>query len=684
MYHFINDLLPDGCPSRNLQLYFYDTDHEIQNRVESVARLEENIVKALIEVMSCNPYANFFRSLKDVVHSDDVSILLNSSPSLDQRLYNSPTASQVAPVWIEDYDGVEDDRNIRSNKSWKPRKQLTVIGRLVAVNPTKGERAPTSFGCLRTVNGQITSSFRDAAEKLGLLAGDFIVEESLNEAVLFQMLSSLRTFFATLLIFCDISNPISLWMKYKTHMCQDLLRTGLHTNAEAESLVLKMIANIVQEMGKKTKDFCLFDLLESYDFPERVINEILHEKNLPVSEADLLAIHKLNACQRAAFKTITDAVLSNKPSAFFVDVPGGTGKTFLYRCLLAFVRSKGLIALATATSGIAASILPGGRTTHSRFKLPLDGTDKYVCNIGKYTADASLLRHSKLILWGEASMAHRNIVESLDITLKDIMDCQDLFGGKVIVFGGDFRQTLPVVRHGKKEDFIAASLVTSTSIWSYICRLTLFENMRAHADPTFASYLMKIGIMAIVIYKLPRQIVVTKNGEQNVHDFVVMNEELKPIILTLWRTFAVNQGVQLELQLRQGKFPIILAEGLNVNAFQGLSLSTLYNTSIEVDPVAHGAKVLNDWKDKNSELIYKEIVDKTYLDSLLTLADPIRQRKTCLSSLETEFEQKPIAWVRGKIRLLKRDGFDYYVGCNYCNKIVHSTEGLQLHCMNCG
>ncbi|XP_031094289.1 uncharacterized protein LOC115998774 [Ipomoea triloba] len=113
IYHFINDLLPDGCPPRNLQLYFYDTDHEIQNRVESVARLEENIVKALIEVMSCNPYATFFRSLKDVVHSDDFSILLNSSPSLDQRLYNSPTASQVAAVWIEDYDGVEDNRNIR-------------------------------------------------------------------------------------------------------------------------------------------------------------------------------------------------------------------------------------------------------------------------------------------------------------------------------------------------------------------------------------------------------------------------------------------------------------------------------------------------------------------------------------------------------------------------------------------
>ncbi|XP_031121217.1 uncharacterized protein LOC116024463 [Ipomoea triloba] len=112
--------------------------------------------------------------------------------------------------------------------------------------------------------------------------------------------------------------------------------------------------------------------------------------------------------------------------------------------------------------------------------------------------------------------------------------------------------------------------------------------------------------MAIVIYKLPRQIMVTKNGEQNVHDFVVMNEELKPIMLTLWGTFAVNQGVQLELQLRQGKFPIILAEGLNVNAFQGLSLSTLYNTSIEVDPVGHVTKL--DLADSNDGLFRQSLM----------------------------------------------------------------------------
>ncbi|KAF3620382.1 hypothetical protein FXO38_04653 [Capsicum annuum] len=36
--------------------------------------------------------------------------------------------------------------------------------------------------------------------------------------------------------------------------------------------------------------------------------------------------------------------------AFFIDGPGGTGKSFLYHALLAAVRSKGFVTLATMTS----------------------------------------------------------------------------------------------------------------------------------------------------------------------------------------------------------------------------------------------------------------------------------------------------------------------------------------------
>jgi hypothetical protein len=64
-------------------------------------------------------------------------------------------------------------------------------------------------------------------------------------------------------------------------------------------------------------------------------------------------------------------LILNMGVSSFVDGPGGTGKTYLYKVLLATIRSQKKIVVATASSGVAASIMPGGRTAHSRFKIPL-------------------------------------------------------------------------------------------------------------------------------------------------------------------------------------------------------------------------------------------------------------------------------------------------------------------------
>jgi DNA replication protein DnaC len=97
-------------------------------------------------------------------------------------------------------------------------------------------------------------------------------------------------------------------------------------------------------------------------------------------------IVKLNVDKRKAYNTIINAVdkiNETKPggNVYFIDGPGGTGKTFLYSTILAKIRMKSDVALAVASSGIAALLLPGGRTAHSRFKIPLN-LDKYsTCNI---------------------------------------------------------------------------------------------------------------------------------------------------------------------------------------------------------------------------------------------------------------------------------------------------------------
>ncbi|PKY63284.1 hypothetical protein RhiirA4_302686, partial [Rhizophagus irregularis] len=60
--------------------------------------------------------------------------------------------------------------------------------------------------------------------------------------------------------------------------------------------------------------------------------------------------------------------------------------------------SNGDIALAVASSGIAALLLPGGRTAHSCFKIPINIHEDSTCSI-KHNSDlASLLQIAKLII----------------------------------------------------------------------------------------------------------------------------------------------------------------------------------------------------------------------------------------------------------------------------------------------
>ncbi|KAH0715309.1 hypothetical protein KY284_008214 [Solanum tuberosum] len=106
---------------------------------------------------------------------------------------------------------------------------------------------------------------------------------------------------------------------------------------------------------------------------------------------DMEAQSNLNEQQAQAFKTILERADSGTPVLFFVDGPGGTGKTYLYRALLAHIRSRGMIALASANSGVAASILPGGRTAHSLFEIPLQANESTMTNMSKKVAGLNLL-----------------------------------------------------------------------------------------------------------------------------------------------------------------------------------------------------------------------------------------------------------------------------------------------------
>ncbi|RYR34831.1 hypothetical protein Ahy_A10g049884 isoform E [Arachis hypogaea] len=73
------------------------------------------------------------------------------------------------------------------------------------------------------------------------------------------------------------------------------------------------------------------------------------------------------------------------------------------------------------TSGIASLLLPNGRTAHSRFKIPLNIIENFVCNIKPGSPQAILLLKAKLIIWDEAPMVSRYCYEALDKCLGDII-----------------------------------------------------------------------------------------------------------------------------------------------------------------------------------------------------------------------------------------------------------------------
>uniref|UniRef100_A0A0D2ZY30 ATP-dependent DNA helicase n=1 Tax=Brassica oleracea var. oleracea TaxID=109376 RepID=A0A0D2ZY30_BRAOL len=94
--------------------------------------------------------------------------------------------------------------------------------------------------------------------------------------------------------------------------------------------------------------------------------------------------------------------------------------------------------------------------------------------------------------------------EALDRSLSDIMGNNSVnpFGGKVIVFGGDFRQVLPVINGAGRAEIVLAAL-NSSYLWEHCKVLKLTKNMRLLSDclsveeakdlKEFSEWILKIG-----------------------------------------------------------------------------------------------------------------------------------------------------------------------------------------------
>ena len=243
---------------------------------------------------------------------------------------------------------------------------------------------------------------------------------------------------------------------------------------------LFLLSQLLADHGKTLNDYGL--PTPSHDWHRSEPNPLLAaEYNYnPVEQTELAnrIIRRFNPDQTTCFETIILAIDNDPASAhFFIQGPAGTGKTFLYRGLCYYYRGKGQIVLCVASSGIAALLLPGGTTAHSRFKIPLDISEQSTCGVSKSSHLADLFRKTALIIWDEVPMQHKHCFEAVHHMLTDIRDNDSLFGDIPTVFGGDFAQILPVIPRGTRPVIIEATLQKSF-LWKKFQILYLQQNMR--------------------------------------------------------------------------------------------------------------------------------------------------------------------------------------------------------------
>ena len=455
--------------------------------------------------------------------NDDAEDIVDRNTTKDTCLTAYFVANQEYPLIAPLHTYQEFPRYfvwLKTEGRWKVRERNNpmgpTIGRMYAASPISGEhfylhtlltvvKGATSFEHLRTVDGTIHPTFHAACLALGLLENDNEWIQCLEEAGDMQTGNQLRNLFGVILLFCSPAEPLALWERFKPKICDDLSNTlqrkhhiAHPSDEEVYDYGLYLLNKILSKSGKSLEDFA--DMPKPQRDWDAVADNLLLAEQL---DFDRVALREMatarsatfNPEQRAVYNAVMESYHQGSGKAFFVHSAGGGGKTYTCNTIAASIRADGEVVLCVSSSAIAALLLDGGRTTHSRFKVPIPIHEQSFCNIGKQSHLAEVIQKTKLIIFDEVPMQHRHVVEALDRSLQDIMSNHKPFGGITVLFGGDFRQTLPVIPKGTREVIVGATLCQS-HLWRHIQVMKLEKNERLDRTPeseAFATWLLDVG-----------------------------------------------------------------------------------------------------------------------------------------------------------------------------------------------
>ncbi|XP_076032957.1 uncharacterized protein LOC143020425 [Oratosquilla oratoria] len=309
--------------------------------------------------------------------------------------------------------------NKQSNTWTRRQRHRQIVTRMYSASPRNAEKfhlrmlllhvpGATSFDDLKTVGDEQLPTFKDACIRLQLLEDDNELEMALSEAAIYQMSRQLLNMFAMICLFNTPQNALQLWNDNKLLMIEDLLCQ--YDNNVAENIALHHINMILNENGMNC---AMLGLPEPISEPPAIQHmEEIQEVNPEV----------LNIEQRYVFNSVINAVseidrgLETNHRLFYLDAPGGSGKTFLFNMIHVYLVAQNVAVSTSAWTGIAATLLENGKTLHSVFKLPVPLTEAITCNIPPNSDLANILRQlagENLHRWNQKTSFRPEITSSV-------------------------------------------------------------------------------------------------------------------------------------------------------------------------------------------------------------------------------------------------------------------------------
>ncbi|GJY00786.1 ATP-dependent DNA helicase PIF1-like protein [Tanacetum coccineum] len=315
-----------------------------------------------------------------------------------------------------------------------------------------------------SVNNKVYPTFKAVCFAYGLLNDDREWAHAIKEAAFWALAPQLRDLFVTMLLFCDVSRPLHLWEQTWELLSEDILRKKQklfrHPN--------------LQLTDDQIKNYCLMEIEVLLNRNGRSLTDF---QELPRPNPALLTQIDNRLIREAMDFDVKTSKLEHDKLHSLLNAEQHT--------IISRLRSERKIVLAVASSGIASLLLPGGRTAHSRFVIPLELVENSTCGIKQNTHLVEFLQQVELIIWDEAPMTQKYAFEVLDKTLRDILGYKNrckrsvIFGGVTVLLGDDFRQILPVIPKGKRAE-IVQSCINRYALWRFYQVFTLTRSMRVN------------------------------------------------------------------------------------------------------------------------------------------------------------------------------------------------------------